>query len=144
MQYEIYTDGSCLGNPGPGGWAALIKNLDTGGEEIVRGNEPQTTNNKMELTAIIKAIGEFVPDSNDPPKIKIYSDSAYCVRGISEWLPQWVKINFKGKKNVDLWKTYLKMSDGLDISIEWIKAHNGHPENSLVDSIANEEANKLG
>lgn len=143
MNYEIYTDGSCLGNPGPGGWAALIKNMDTGCEEILRGGNPKTTNNKMELMAILEALTEFVPDAENPPKIKIYSDSNYCVKGIKEWLPGWVKVNFKGKKNVDMWKAYLKLSDGLDIDINWVKAHNGHPENELVDTIARDEANKF-
>ena len=143
MNYIIYTDGSCRGNPGPGGWAALIKNMDTGGEEILRGGASKTTNNIMELTAICQALTEFTPDSQNPPKIKIYSDSQYCVKGISEWLSGWIKCNFKDKKNVDLWKAYLQLSDGLDIEIEWVKAHNGHPENELVDSIAFEEASKF-
>ena len=143
MKYVVYTDGSCLGNPGPGGWCALIKNMDTGGEEILRGGEKKTTNNQMELMAILQALAEFVPCAEDPPKIKIYSDSNYCVKGISEWLPGWVKCNFKDKKNVDMWKAYLKLSDGLDVKIEWVKAHNGHPENEMVDAIAREEASKF-
>jgi ribonuclease HI len=143
MKYEVFTDGSCRGNPGPGGWCALIKNMETGVEEIIRGGAAKTTNNIMELTAICQALTEFTPDSQNPPQIKIYSDSQYCVKGIMEWLPGWVKVNFKGKKNVDLWKAYLQLSDGLDIEVEWVKAHNGHPENELVDSIAFEEASKF-
>jgi ribonuclease HI len=143
MNYVVYTDGSCRGNPGPGGWAALIKNMDTGGEEILRGGDPKTTNNQMELMAILQALAEFVPCQENPPKIKIYSDSSYCVKGISEWLPGWVKCNFKGKKNVDMWKAYLKLSDGLDVTMEWVKAHNGHPENEMVDTIACEESAKF-
>jgi len=143
MNYEVFTDGSCRGNPGPGGWGALIKNMDNGGEEILRGGNPKTTNNIMELTAICQALTEFQPNTENPPKIKIYSDSQYCVKGINEWLSGWVKVNFKGKKNVDLWKAYLQLSDGLDITATWVKAHNGHPENELVDSIAFEEASKF-
>jgi ribonuclease HI len=95
MNYVVYTDGSCRGNPGPGGWAALIKNMDTGDEVILRGGDPASTNNKMELTAILEALTEFAPNAEDPPNIKIYSDSNYCVRGIKEWLPGWVKTNFR-------------------------------------------------
>lgn len=143
MNYVVYTDGSCLGNPGPGGWAALIKNMDTGTEEILRGGEKKTTNNKMELMAILQALAEFAPCPENPPRIKIYSDSNYCIKGINEWLPGWIKCNFKDKKNVDMWKAYIQLSEGLKITAEWVKAHNGHPENELVDTIAREEASKF-
>lgn len=143
-RYEIFTDGSCRGNPGPGGWAALIRNMSTGDEEVISGNDPKSTNNIMELTAILKALCMFIPNAEDPPKIKIYSDSTYCVKGISEWLPGWIKCNFKGKKNVDLWKAFVKLSDGLDIEMEWVKAHNGHPENEIVDKLAFEAASNVG
>ena len=143
MTYEIYTDGSCRGNPGPGGWAALIKNMDTGDEEVIKGGNSKTTNNIMELTAILKSLELFVPHSEEPPKLKIYSDSNYCVKGITEWLPGWIKSNFKGKKNVELWKQYVQLSDGLDIDIQWVKAHNGQPENEFVDSIAFSEASNF-
>jgi len=143
MNYEIYTDGSCRGNPGPGGWGVLIKNMETGEQEILRGSDKNTTNNRMELTAIIKALSEFEVVEGKSPSIKIYSDSKYCVQGATEWIDGWIKVNFKGKKNVDLWKQYLTVSDGLNLEFEWVKAHNGHPENELVDSIAFEEASNL-
>jgi len=143
MNYTIYTDGSCRGNPGPGGWAALIKNMDSGDEQLLKGGSLNTTNNQMELMAILESLAEFVPNSENPPKLTIFSDSSYCVKGITEWLPGWIKSNFKGKKNVKLWKTYIELSDGLDIDIKWVKAHNGHPENELVDSIAFKEATKF-
>ena len=138
---EIYTDGSCRGNPGPGGWGVLLKNTNTGEEKILRGGELKTTNNKMELHAIIEAIKVYQLNDH-PPKLKIYSDSTYCVKGITEWLPNWIKTGFKGKKNVELWKSYVQLSKGLDIDVQWVKAHNGHPENELVDRIAFEEASK--
>lgn len=138
---EIYTDGSCRGNPGPGGWAALILNSVTGDEIIVKGGDKATTNNKMELTAIIEALNA-IPNEYSNKKVKIYSDSSYCVKGISEWMPGWIKTNFKGKKNVELWKTYLNEAERFDITVEWVQAHNGHPENELVDSIAFKEASK--
>jgi len=143
MYYKIYTDGSCRGNPGPGGWAVLIKNMENGSEKILKGGDVNTTNNKMELTAILNALAEFTPNSEKPTNLKIYSDSKYCVSGINSWLEGWKRINFKGKKNVDLWKAYIQLSDGHNISIEWVKAHNGHTENELVDSIAYEEASKF-
>lgn len=143
MNYAIYTDGSCRGNPGPGGWAALIKNMDNGNEKILRGGEASTTNNIMELTAIINALTEFMPSASESPKITIYSDSDYCVKGIKEWLPKWIKTNFKDKKNVELWKNYIELSEGLNIDIKWVKAHNGHYENELVDSMAYEESSKF-
>ncbi len=145
MKYKIYTDGSCKGNPGPGGWAVMIKNMDTGAEEILRGGENHTTNNKMELTAIIRALEEFVGNTAAPSEIHIYSDSKYCVDGVTKWMPNWIKNNWKAAnrkpvKNQELWREYLELSDGLNIKLSWIKAHNGHPENELVDTIAFEEA----
>lgn len=135
---DIYTDGSCRGNPGPGGWAALI--VDGDDESIIRGGEKETTNNRMELTSIIKALEEITPNSDNPPKVTIFSDSTYCVKGINEWLPGWIKSNFKGKKNIDIWREYLKVSNGIDVTLKWVKAHNGHPQNEMVDSIAFSEA----
>ena len=143
MNFELYTDGSCLGNPGRGGWAALIKNIDTGEEKTISGGEEKTTNNRMELLAILNGLKALPLCSQNNNKIKIYSDSSYCVKGISEWLPGWVRCNFKDKKNVDLWKEYLVVSKNLDIVVEWVRAHNGHPENELVDSVARAEASEL-
>lgn len=148
MRYEIFTDGSCRGNPGPGGWGVLIKNLDTGSEEILRGGDPKTTNNIMELTAVIRALEEFEVVDNQSPKIKIYSDSNYVVKGITEWMVGWIAKGWKTAarkpvKNKELWKQYLTVSDGLDIELEWVKAHNGQPENELVDDVAFSEASKF-
>jgi ribonuclease HI len=141
--FEIFTDGSCRGNPGPGGWAGLIKNLDNDEEIVVKGNSSETTNNIMELSAIIFSIKKVKEQYLAVSSIKIYSDSNYCIKGISEWMPGWIKTDFKGKKNVDLWKYYLQVSAGLKITTEWVKAHNGHPENERVDKIAFEEASKF-
>lgn len=142
VDFEVFTDGSCRGNPGPGGWAGLIRNLETKDEIIVKGNSSNTTNNYMELSAIIYSIKKIKDNFDNIGVIKIYSDSNYCIKGISEWLPGWIKTNFKGKKNVELWKLYLEISNGLEIKTEWVKAHDGHPENELVDSIAFEESGK--
>jgi len=141
MKYEIFTDGSCRGNPGPGGWAGLIIDKETSEKIIVKGGDKDTTNNKMELLAIIESL-QAIPYSEEKQKVKIYSDSSYCVKGISEWMSGWLKTDFKGKKNVELWKRYLEVSKTLDVDIEWVKAHNGHPENEFVDSVAFKEASK--
>jgi ribonuclease HI len=142
MSITIYTDGSCRGNPGPGGWATLIKKSNGGEEKVLHGSNEKTTNNVMELTAIIEALREIQLSTDTTLPIKIYSDSTYCVKGISEWLPGWIKTNFKGKKNVDLWKDYISCSKGLNITVEWVKAHNGHEENEFVDRLAFEEASR--
>lgn len=139
MIYNIFTDGSCLGNPGPGGWAALIRNMDDGTERVISGNNPKTTNNQMEITGILEAIKHI--SMHDPQaQVRVYSDSNYCVRSINEWLAGWVKNNFAGKKNVALWHEYLQHSKGMQVVAIWIKAHNKHPENELVDAIAYNEA----
>ena len=148
MKYEIFTDGSCLGNPGPGGWGVLIKNLETGTEEVLRGGSKETTNNIMELTAVIRALEEFEVVDGISPKLTIYSDSNYVIKGATEWIDNWVKNNWRNAskkpvKNKELWQQFLSVSDGLDISFVWVKGHNGHTENELVDSIAVEEAEKM-
>ena len=142
MYAKIYTDGSCVGNPGPGGWAALIRRCDSS-DLTIQGGDANTTNNRMELTAIIEALRRVALDVGSNTHVKIYSDSMYCVNGISKWVYNWIKCNFKGKKNVDLWMSYLDVSNGLDVEICWVKAHNNHTENELVDSLALQEARRF-
>ncbi len=140
-QIFLFTDGCCLGNPGPGGWACLIKL--NGKEILLKGGEPQTTNNRMELIAVIKGL-EAICESS---KVVIYTDSEYVLKGASEWLANWKKKGFKtssGKavKNRDLWE---KLDSLLNKhSVKWIKvrAHSGHKENELVDKVAKKEAQK--
>lgn len=137
----IYTDGCSLGNPGPGGYAVLIKNL--GKDVLLSGSFSYTTNNKMELLAVIKALSYF----KEPKKIKIYTDSEYVVKGATEWLPKWKVNGYKtseGKpiKNRELWEeleNWLKFHEVVFIKIP---AHKGHPENEKVDKIAKKEAMK--
>lgn len=135
MMYDIFTDGSCLGNPGPGGWAALIRNMDDGTERVISGNNPQTTNNQMEITGILEAI-KYIHSFDTESQVRVYSDSNYCVKAINEWLVGWIKTNFAGKKNVSLWQDYIYHSKGMKVQAIWIKAHNKHPENEFVDAIA--------
>ena len=129
---EIYTDGSSLGNPGPSGWGAIILEEDEIeiSEIILCGNEKKSTNNRMELNAVIESI-DFVNEK----EIKIYTDSKYvinCAKGI-----------WKIKKNIDLWNIYKKVSKNKKIEYVWVKGHNGNKYNEMVDKIAKEEANKI-
>jgi ribonuclease HI len=138
-QAIIFTDGACLGNPGPGGYAAVI--TIAGDEQIIVGRDRSTTNNKMEMTAAIKAL-EAV--SKDLP-IVIHSDSQYVIKGATEWLRGWKakgwrKADGKPVMNQDLWMQMDALMVGRQISWKWVKGHAGHPENERVDSLANWEA----
>lgn len=137
MILEIWTDGSSLGNPGPGGWGVVMK--FNGKTKEMSGSNPNTTNNRMELTAIIEAL-EVVGKTNHP--IQLWSDSKYCVDAINKgWVFNWAKKpGFAGKKNEDLWRRFLAVYDALDLTIGWVKGHNGHPENERCDFLATQAA----
>lgn len=130
----IFTDGSCLKNPGAGGWAWV--KLEDGKITKDSGGESNTTNNIMELSACINALSSL----NEAYEIDLYSDSQYVVKGINEWLSGWVKTNFKGKKNVQLWKKYLEVSKLHKINAIWVKAHNGDTYNEMCDELARAKA----
>ena len=136
----IYTDGSCLTNPGSGGWAAIIN--ENNKKKIISGNEKNTTNNRMELLAPINALRGIKPGS----KIKIYTDSQYVKNGITEWINTWLNNNWKTSKkedvkNKDLWIELYNLTKFLDIQWIWIKAHDGNPLNEEVDLLAKKAAN---
>ena len=136
---KIYTDGSCLTNPGDGGWAAII-NID-GEIKKISGNEKNTTNNRMELMAPINALKYF--NSKDP--IEIFTDSKYVKNGITEWINTWVLNNWKTSnkedvKNKDLWIELYKLNQSLNVKWNWIKAHAGDTLNEEVDILAKEAA----
>ncbi len=136
----IYTDGSCLTNPGNGGWAAIINENDE--KKIISGNEKNTTNNRMELLAPINALRGIQPGS----KIKIYTDSQYVKNGITEWINTWLNNKWKTSKkedvkNKDLWIELYNLTKLLDIQWIWIKAHDGNPLNEEVDLLAKRAAN---
>ena len=131
---EIFTDGSSLGNPGPGGWCAILRYKNH--EKTLSGGEEHTTNNKMELTAVIEAL----KDLKEPCEIDLYSDSTYVLKGISEWLEGWVMKNFKNVKNPELWQEFLEVSKPHKINVKWVKGHAGHRENEICDKIARKEA----
>jgi ribonuclease HI len=132
---EIFTDGACSGNPGLGGYGAILKY----GREIkeISGYEYETTNNRMEMTAVIKAL-ELL---KRPCKIKIFTDSNYVVKGMTEWVTGWIKRNWLNSRkkpvlNKDLWERLLKLSQSHQIEWKWIRGHHGHPENERCDQLA--------
>ena len=139
---EIYTDGACRGNPGPGGWGALLRYGDV--DKQLYGGERLTTNNRMELKAVIEALSAL----SKPCKVTLTSDSTYVLKGISEWLPNWKKRGWRtaGKKpvkNGDLWKTLDDLAAMHEIEWHWVKGHSGHIENELVDQLANRGIDEL-
>lgn len=139
---EIYTDGACRGNPGPGGWGALLRYGDV--DKQLYGGEHLTTNNRMELKAVIEALSAL----SKPCKVTLTSDSTYVLKGIREWLPNWKKRGWRtaGKKpvkNEDLWKTLDDLAETHEIEWHWVKGHSGHIENELVDQLANRGIDEL-
>ena len=146
MSIKIYTDGSCIGNPGPGGWAAVI--LDGALKKELFGGEKSTTNNRMELTAAIKALEYCLilqKNSFLNKEIEIFTDSLYVKKGITEWIKNWENNNWKTAdkkvvKNIDLWKNLKELSESKKISWHWIKGHSDHPMNDLADKLAKQAA----
>lgn len=128
----LYTDGSSRGNPGPGGYGAILK-YNGRVKELSCGYKC-TTNNRMELMAVIEGLSAI--KRREIP-VDIYSDSSYVVRAINEnWLKSWTVKGFKKKKNIDLWRRYIKVSDGMTLNFFWLKGHDGHPENERCDFLA--------
>ena len=134
---SIYSDGSSLGNPGPGGWGTILRFGKH--EKELSGGEAMTTNNRMELTAVIEGLKAL----KEPCDVTIYSDSSYVVKAINEWLPQWVARNFKKVKNPELWKAYLEAAKPHKIRAVWVKGHAGHPENERCDELARSVAERI-
>jgi ribonuclease HI len=133
---EIYTDGACKGNPGPGGWGALLK-MGASEKELF-GGEPQTTNNRMELMAVIRALETLKP----PCEVAVYTDSQYVQKGISEWVHDWKRRGWrtadkKPVKNVDLWRELDRLAGMHRVTWHWVRGHAGHPENERADALAN-------
>ncbi|CBG40526.1 ribonuclease HI [Helicobacter mustelae] len=134
---EIYCDGSSLGNPGFGGYCAILRYKKQ--EKILCGAVSHTTNNRMELLAVIEAIKAL----KEPCQITIYSDSRYVCDGVEKWIFHWIKKDFKNVKNPDLWREFLRVSLHHKIQTHWIKGHSNHAENEKCDTIAREQAKKL-
>ena len=134
---ELYTDGACSGNPGPGGWAYIIRNRGTGLVVERSGGEPATTNNRMELISVIEGLGAL----DGPTRVELYSDSQYVCKGLSEWLDGWIARGWRrGRnekvKNVDLWRRLDDLRHVHELSTNWIRGHNDHPENDRCDELA--------
>lgn len=132
---EIYTDGACRGNPGPGGWAALLRKGAS--EREISGGEPATTNNRMELMAAIRALEALVR----PCRVQLHTDSYYVRDGITRWIHRWRAngwrtSNRKPVKNAELWQALIDAAEPHRVEWHWIKAHSGHPENERVDALA--------
>lgn len=137
----VYTDGACSGNPGPGGWAAILKHPATGEEKKLAGGDPNTTNNRMELIAAIEGISAIKPGVR--LRVRLVSDSQYVIRGLTEWIKGWIAKDWcRGKKggppvkNVDLWKSLHALALQHEMSYEHVRGHSGHPENEECDRMA--------
>lgn len=134
---ELYTDGACSGNPGPGGWAYILKHPASGKEREASGGEPQTTNNRMELRAVIEGLRAL----KSPSRVEVYSDSQYVLNGLSEWLESWKKRGWKTAdkkpvKNEDLWRDLDGLKALHTLSFHWVRGHSEHPENERCDRMA--------
>jgi len=136
-QVTIFCDGSSLGNPGPGGYGVILRYGNR--EKELTGGDSMTTNNRMELMAVIEGLKAL----KEPCDVTIYSDSSYVVNGINEWLVGWVKRNFKKVKNPELWQSYIEVAKPHKIKAIWVKGHNGHPENERCDELARTTAEKF-
>ena len=141
MIVEIYTDGACKGNPGPGGWGALLRMGQH--EKELCGGEVQTTNNRMEMTAVIAALNALI----EPCAVTVHTDSRYVIDGITKWADGWKKrgwVNASKQpvKNADLWHDLIAAAARHTIAWQWVKGHAGHPENERVDRIASDEADR--
>jgi ribonuclease HI len=142
MTVEIYTDGACKGNPGPGGWGALLRH--NGKEKTLRGGEINTTNNRMELTAAIMALEALTKSC----QVDLYTDSQYLRQGMIEWMAQWKKKGWRNSKkepvkNADLWQKLDELATRHTIRWHWVKGHSGHPENEQADALANQAIEEL-
>ncbi len=139
---EIYTDGACRGNPGVGGWGALLRYRDV--EKRLRGATTSTTNNRMELTAAIEALAAL----RIPSRVRLYTDSKYVQQGITAWLDQWKKRDWrtsanKPVKNADLWRELERQRACHDVEWHWVKGHAGDPGNEAADALANQAIDEL-
>ncbi len=133
---ELYTDGACSGNPGPGGWAFILRHKATGKEKEVSGAETETTNNRMELLAVIRGLETL----QRPCRVQLFTDSIYVGKGLTEWLPGWKRRGWKreGKpiKNLELWRRLDELAARHKLRFTHVRGHSGHPENERCDQMA--------
>ena len=146
-EVELYTDGACSGNPGPGGWAFILRHPASQKELEASGGEELTTNHRMELTALVKGLEAL----KKPSQVLLYADSVYVGKGLSEWMPKWKANNWRRRegsqwkevKNEDLWRRLETAAARHEVEWLWVKGHAGHPENERVDALAREEVKKI-
>lgn len=145
VHVELYTDGACSGNPGPGGWAFILRHPESGKAAEVSGGAAETTNNQMELTAVIEGLQRLTK----PSRVDIYSDSQYVLNGLKTWIDDWKKKGWrrgpKGNqtvKNLEMWKQLDRLREKHDLQYHWIRGHSEHPENERCDALAVAEAAK--
>lgn len=147
-EITIHTDGCCLGNPGRGGFAAVVRRYENGAEikkRVVSNNAPETTNNKMELLAAVEGLRQI--RRNEPAKITVFSDSQYVILGMTERLPKWQIKGWRTAagqpvKNRELWEMLLAVAEGLQVQWEWVRGHDGDPRNEEADALAKQAALK--
>lgn len=136
-QITLFSDGSALGNPGPGGYGTILRYNNS--ERIISGGEMHTTNNRMELRGVIEGLKAL----KEPCDVEVISDSSYVIKGINEWLEGWIKRDFKKVKNPDLWREYIAVSAPHKIFGIWVRGHDGHEENERCDDIARAKAEEF-
>ncbi len=141
-EIEIFTDGACKGNPGPGGWGVVLRS--GAHEKELSGGEPLTTNNRMELLAAIRGLESL----KKPSRVKLYTDSVYVRDGITKWVHAWLRNGWrtsdrKPVKNADLWQELIDATAPHRVEWHWVKGHNGHPENERADRLACDAANSF-
>ena len=141
-QLEIFTDGACKGNPGPGGWGAVIRYGKH--EKEISGSDPDTTNNRMELSATIQALKILI----EPCEVKLHTDSRYVIDGITKWIHGWQRNGWKNASkqpvsNIDLWHDLIEATARHQVEWIWVKGHNGHPENERADRLASDAAEAI-
>jgi ribonuclease HI len=134
---ELYTDGACSGNPGPGGWAFILRDVRSGTEREESGGEARTTNNRMELISVIRGLRALT----EACMVSLYSDSQYVINGLNDWLDQWKAAGWtrKGRKpvkNIELWKELDELRDFHRLDCHWVRGHSDHPENERCDRLA--------
>lgn len=146
IEVILYTDGACSGNPGPGGWAFILEHVPTGKTKEESGGDPDTTNNRMEMMAVIEGLKRL----NRPTRVKVVTDSAYVKDGITQWIHGWKKNGWKRKvrnhfeplKNEELWKEMDRLTQIHQVAFEQIRGHTGHPQNERCDRLAVEAYQK--
>jgi ribonuclease HI len=147
VEIHLFTDGACSGNPGPGGWAYILRHVATKQEKIESGGEPDTTNNRMELMAVIRGLEAL----KRPCSVELFTDSVYVGKGLKEWMPKWKRNDWQRRdgsrwvpvKNDELWRRLDELAQQHQITYTRVAGHSGHPENELCDQLAVEACNAV-